>query len=442
MSEDSNVKKKNAKSSIAGAVFMCIFFLVILIVLIIIEKDVLLDNYVDFYKKERTTGIEKDDFVKIRATAALGNYAHTKHYTSFVPTGTERYYILWIGDNKVISVTVKDTKDVERLDKLSNQTWEYINSNGAVNNITPITLKGVVKTIDPKIDDYYDNYLSKINFNAEDKKVYHVTIDTTDNKNTAIGYIVFLLILDGVSWFILIAEIRKKKSEEFKKLAASMYKKAQEESVLEDNVAFIESEDGGEKIANPYGDDAGVLAPRSNSLANETANNTNDTNITEYIDLTYTNEVDEAKLSSMHFKILRSNKQLVGCTVLAAIFIAFFIGSYWQDIYLHFNGGHEFKLGFPGAVSLIAFASVIIVLIASVIYIAVRPLPMIDGLTFVYKNQSYKYTQIDYIKIVSNQYGPIGAKVFANGKYVVTVDRSCGNYNRFLRWAEICKKLR
>lgn len=201
------MKKRTKKNS---SIFLCILFSILLVLLIIVYKDVLLNNYTDFYELQDTTGIQKDAYVSINIDKVLGNYAETKHYTNFVPTGTDQHFIIWLNDNNFISLTTKNKKVISQLNEIMNDTYEYIESKRNKPLTNTIKLKGIIHTLNPEIVKYYDNYLSEFGITAENANIYYyLTIDTTETFLKVILMLLFFALLLTLSIIWAVKDRRK-----------------------------------------------------------------------------------------------------------------------------------------------------------------------------------------------------------------------------------------
>ncbi len=201
------MKKRTKKNS---SIFLCILFSILLVLLIIVYKDVLLNNYTDFYELQDTTGIQKDAYVSINVDKVLGNYAETKHYTNFVPTGTDQHFIIWLNDNNFISLTTKNKKVISQLNEIMNDTYEYIESKRNKPLTNTIKLKGIIHTLNPEIVKYYDNYLSEFGITAENANIYYyLTIDTTETFLKVILMLLFFALLLTLSIIWAVKDRRK-----------------------------------------------------------------------------------------------------------------------------------------------------------------------------------------------------------------------------------------
>lgn len=214
-----NKKGKSRTGSIVLLTILTIIFVGMAFIMFVADSDYLLSK-----KTTSISGTEewhkpqKDDHVTVESYAVLGKYAQTKHYISgFIPFGTDYHYILWLDNDAAISVTVKNKDLIKDLDKLETLTWQVLN--GVSNEYPEVEgLTGVVSTMDPEIEGYYDDYLEEIGFTESGFDIYYVTIDTSETWLMSWMYVLFFVVLAIICIISIVANVKRAKKE---KLAAA-----------------------------------------------------------------------------------------------------------------------------------------------------------------------------------------------------------------------------
>lgn len=133
-----------------------------------------------------------------------------------IPIGTDRHYLLWLEDGSFISLQAKGKKDIEKLNKIMNETQRYINGN-ATELPAKYELSGVISTMDSEISGYYRQDLSYWGIDSTVGKIYYVQIDETQTKLSSWLMMGFFVVIEIICIISLIKEINEKKQA---KLAA------------------------------------------------------------------------------------------------------------------------------------------------------------------------------------------------------------------------------
>ncbi len=151
--------------------------------------------------------------------AALDWYAETKHYTNGIPTGKDKHCVIWLSDYEFISLTVKGKKNIEKLDKIIDETWEYLNYE-TDELPSKVTFKGELTTMDSEISDYFYDYAQWQGLTSENGyTVYYMTIDATTTQAGGILWILGAALIEGLIIFALIKTIKDNKEEKLAEAA-------------------------------------------------------------------------------------------------------------------------------------------------------------------------------------------------------------------------------
>lgn len=200
--------------AVKNSIICITFFSLLAIVWFYINKDVIFDNSTDFYELESSDkGIQKDKYVSLEVNCVLGNYAETKHYTNLIPTGKDQHFILLLANNDIISLKANNKKQIRMLNDICDDTinyLEHINEGSTATSLTKkMTVKGVIHTINPEIEDYYVQVLNQIGISYENHTIYYVELDAASNRTSTISYLLIILIFVVLSVLGLIKNKRK-----------------------------------------------------------------------------------------------------------------------------------------------------------------------------------------------------------------------------------------
>lgn len=122
-------KKENKKGGAIVSLIVGIIFVLLAIMCFIGDMDYLLGGKAkDLNEIAANVRPQKDDHVRTDSYLVLGNFAETKHYINgIIPAGKEQHYAIVLGDDnmdditdaKIIVLTVKNKKTIEKLDELA-----------------------------------------------------------------------------------------------------------------------------------------------------------------------------------------------------------------------------------------------------------------------------------------------------------------------------------
>lgn len=154
-------KNQNKKGGAVVCLVIGIIFVLLAIVCFIGDMDYLLGGKAkDLNEIAANTRPQKDDHVRTDSYLVLGNFAETRHYINgVIPSGKEQHYAIVLGNDdmddiseaKIIVLTVKNKKTIEKLDELAND--DYADFSDA------IAIEGQIRTLDPEIEGYYRDAL-------------------------------------------------------------------------------------------------------------------------------------------------------------------------------------------------------------------------------------------------------------------------------------------
>ena len=91
-------------------------------------------EYIDVNSRiEDGASIDAGDRVGVDVTGVLMKYGQTKHTVYFIPVGKEYHYVALIGDNAIMSITVKGKKNLGIVDENMQAVSNYNRRNACLN---------------------------------------------------------------------------------------------------------------------------------------------------------------------------------------------------------------------------------------------------------------------------------------------------------------------
>lgn len=217
------IMKEEKKSSVGTLVLGVIIVGAIMALYIGTHIDLMFHEPKDIMEHIAEEGSpKKGEYVSVGIDAAVDCYAETKHkINGIIPAGTDMHYVLWLDDGSFISIKVKGKKDIEKLNKIVNETQKYVNGN-ADTLPAKYELSGVISTMDPKIEDYYDQDIQYWGIDESGYPIYYVEIDETNTKLGAWLMMGFFAVIEVICVISLIDAIKEKKQEKLVAKAAAM----------------------------------------------------------------------------------------------------------------------------------------------------------------------------------------------------------------------------
>ena len=156
-----------------------------------------------------------EQWISYEVVGCLGCYAESTESYSFIPTGHDYYYIIWMEDGSVMPMSVSKKADREYLDALTDATYDYADGKTKTISIPPRTFIGTVKTQDSKIGGYYKEGLNYLYISEKDGWVIRdVLFDCTSTRGGTIllvSAVMLIPIFGFVSYFVSASKEKKKK---------------------------------------------------------------------------------------------------------------------------------------------------------------------------------------------------------------------------------------
>ena len=162
------------------------------------------DNYTDY----------KEQWISYEVVACLGNYAEGTESYSFIPTGHEYYYIIWMEDGSVMPMCVSKKADKEYLDQLTDATYDYLDGITDTISIPPREFTGTVKSQKAEAEKYYKEGLNYLKISAGNGWVVRdVLFDCTSTRAGTILLVcgvTLIPIIGFAAYFVNLGKDKKK----------------------------------------------------------------------------------------------------------------------------------------------------------------------------------------------------------------------------------------
>ena len=218
-------KSQNAKQTKTAM----IIFIVIAIVLVLIGAIVTIGTW-DYMILGKTVNLnetsaagqapQKGDYATFNVRFVLGNYAETKHtINGFIPAGTEQHYVIILDDGSLMSLTLKNKSDIEKLEAMVDPTWNYLTGEGEY-PLQVIEMTGQIKSSNSEIRGYFNDALRKVGATTDIfPHIYDdLTLDATDSR---LHYFIIVgVILLLAAGCIVLVFVSKKKLKQLKNIQA------------------------------------------------------------------------------------------------------------------------------------------------------------------------------------------------------------------------------
>ncbi|MBQ9278141.1 MAG: hypothetical protein IJ224_05850 [Lachnospiraceae bacterium] len=213
------------------------------------------------------TSPQKGEYVQVGVDVCFDWYAETTHKVNGIPTGKEQHCIIMLENGDIMSLTVKGKKNYAKIDEVIDATWDYMYDETGMKSLhTPVIFEGKITSVGSEVSKYYRDYMSDLSdgfYNAWGYRpnYYELTIDTTDNKLSTLGYYIGGALIAALFVFVIVSNIKTLKAL-----------KAADKAGYDSN-AYMQNRQNnlyGSNQDNIYGND---IAGYSSNSANTTNNN-------------------------------------------------------------------------------------------------------------------------------------------------------------------------
>ena len=150
------------------------------------------------------------EYVKINLNSVIANYAETQHKTNGIPTGKDQYYVALLDDSSFISVKIKGSSNVKKMNDIVDATWnsdDWISSTAyeatgmLKSSISNSEIRGFYKDFFQEFCDYLGISYSDLTSEFE---VREYEIDCTDSRGSLWS---IFAILGGIGAVLIFAGI-------------------------------------------------------------------------------------------------------------------------------------------------------------------------------------------------------------------------------------------
>lgn len=187
---------------------------------------------IDFYEMNRTH-IKSGTYVELDVDAVLDCYAYVEHTENALKTSIDEYYIVWLDDGDVISVSVNDEKTKKKLEELCDYTWECMSSGEEWNPPYVVTIKGEIAPIESEGVEYYVENLDSIGFDEDYGNVIYYNIDGTKAvRKHGFDLIVYIIMEVSFVGLFLVNKRLEKEEKIQEKEKSNIYEKANFNSTM------------------------------------------------------------------------------------------------------------------------------------------------------------------------------------------------------------------
>lgn len=208
--------KKSPRRAGRGYAYVRLIYAIVIIglallgFLIDILSSIFAGQYIDFYEISRDN-IEPGTNVELYVDAVLDNYAYMSHTTNSIKTSVDEYYVIWLDDGDVISVSVNNEKTKKQFEELYEYTWNYLDNGGEWNPPYYISVKGKISKITGEMADFYQESLDYMGYGEDNGNILFLNIDGTKVARTHIIELIFFGIVEIILVVVLVMTIRKNK---------------------------------------------------------------------------------------------------------------------------------------------------------------------------------------------------------------------------------------
>ncbi len=154
----------------------------------------------------------KDQWISYKVVACLGSYAEMTETYSFIPTGHEYYYLIWMEDGSIMPLAVSKKADREYLDALADATADYIDGKTRMIEMEPREFTGTVGTQDSEVAGYYNDALRYLGVSTADGWVIrNVLLDCSKTRTYYLILVGAVMMIPVLGITVTVINIRKEK---------------------------------------------------------------------------------------------------------------------------------------------------------------------------------------------------------------------------------------
>ena len=142
-----------------------------------------------------------DSYIEIDVDAVLDNFAEKTHKTYGITTGKDQYYLIWLDDDSMIALTTNGKKNVAEMDRVYDETWNYLNEKTDELTDKPVHLKGKLVNMGTDVKKFYQESLDYLEISSADRDIYYYIIDCNDSQ---LLLILVAVVIFGLSLLMLV----------------------------------------------------------------------------------------------------------------------------------------------------------------------------------------------------------------------------------------------
>ena len=153
-------------------------------------------------------------YISVNVDAVIDNYAEMTHSTYGIKTGSDQYYLIWLDDGSMISVSIPEKK-TSGINRVMDETWEYLSGNASDFTNVPIHIEGELREIGGDLKQYYQECLDYYEITQDEYDIYYYNIDCTSSRGLLIGEMLFFFAVGiGLIALYLNSKAKAKKAQQ------------------------------------------------------------------------------------------------------------------------------------------------------------------------------------------------------------------------------------
>ena len=153
-----------------------------------------------------------DRWISYEVVACFGCYAESTETYSFIPTGHEYYYIIWMEDGSIMPLSFSKKADRDYLDALTEATYDYVDGKTRMIEMEPRTFIGTVGSQDSEIAGYYRDALNYMEISEADGWVIRtVLLECSKSRTSYLILVGAVMMIPVIGITTTIISFRKEK---------------------------------------------------------------------------------------------------------------------------------------------------------------------------------------------------------------------------------------
>ncbi len=181
-----------------GSLIVGAIFIILAVVMTLVNNELLFKREVTDLNKLLSQGSVSSNIgsmVTVKVDAVLDNFAETTHTRNGFTTGKDQHFVIWLDDDSMIAVSVNKKDEIDALERIMDETWDYIEEKANDFTKQPVELRGKLSEMSVAIRGYYKDSLTRMGATSDTYTLYYYTIDCTESALLSGIIIVFLFVL-------------------------------------------------------------------------------------------------------------------------------------------------------------------------------------------------------------------------------------------------------